>query len=155
MLFNPGFQILFPGLKLLPATLPMNYWFPFWREFVMFLGASTCEKNAVEARLAQGGKGSTMFLAVGSAEEFRYMKAHVMRLVLNKRKGFVKLALRTGANLVPVLGFGENESAVTLEHPIFNPLHQLFKLIFSTSAPIFIGGNFGLPTKYPLITLGK
>ena len=32
-----------------------------------------------------------------------------MDLVLRRRKGFVKLALASGADLVPVLAFGENE----------------------------------------------
>src|SRR5690606_31863536 len=32
-----------------------------------------------------------------------------LKLVLRKRKGFVKLALREGAYLVPVLAFGEND----------------------------------------------
>lgn len=31
------------------------------------------------------------------------------RQVLNKRKGFIKLALQTGAQLVPVLAFGETD----------------------------------------------
>jgi hypothetical protein len=30
-------------------------------------------------------------------------------LILRKRKGFVRVALESGADLVPVLGFGENE----------------------------------------------
>ena len=32
-----------------------------------------------------------------------------MDLVLRRRKGFVKLALASGADIVPVLAFGENE----------------------------------------------
>ena len=31
-----------------------------------------------------------------------------IRLVLNRRKGFIKLALRFGVNLVPTFSFGEN-----------------------------------------------
>jgi 2-acylglycerol O-acyltransferase 2 len=40
--------------------------------------------------------------------------------VLRCRKGFIKLAIRTGADLVPVLAFGENDlyDQVTSEsHP--------------------------------------
>ena len=32
-----------------------------------------------------------------------------MDLILRRRKGFVKLALQAGADLVPVMAFGENE----------------------------------------------
>ena len=32
-----------------------------------------------------------------------------MDLILKRRKGFVRVALQAGADLVPVLAFGENE----------------------------------------------
>ena len=49
-------------------------------------------------------------LVVGGLAEFRENDPHHIRLVLKKRFGFVKLALQTGACLVPVFSFGENEN---------------------------------------------
>ena len=42
---------------------------------------------------------------------FRAKKNHLGRfdLTLNKRKGFVKLAMKHGADLVPIFSFGEND----------------------------------------------
>jgi hypothetical protein len=38
-----------------------------------------------------------------------------MRLYLNKRKGFIKYALRYGYTIRPVLNFGENKAFETLD----------------------------------------
>jgi len=48
-------------------------------------------------------------LVVGGARESLETKPGHADLVLSKRKGFVKMALRTGASLVPVFSFGEND----------------------------------------------
>ena len=50
------------------------------------------------------GRGIT--IVVGGARESLDAQPHSLRLVLKRRKGFVKLAIRTGADLVPVLAFG-------------------------------------------------
>jgi 2-acylglycerol O-acyltransferase 2 len=152
-LFNIGFSRLFPGIDVLTTTLPMNFWLPFWREYMMSLGSGTCAKEDIVPRINQAKPGSALFLAIGSAEEFLHMKSGTMRLVVKKRKGFIKIALQTGSNLIPMIGFGENESAYVSEHPIFNPIHSVFYFFFKSSAPIFFGGNYGLPSKNPLITV--
>jgi 1-acyl-sn-glycerol-3-phosphate acyltransferase len=38
-------------------------------------------------------------------------------LTLQKRKGFVKVALQTGASLVPVIAFGENDLFDSVPNP--------------------------------------
>lgn len=46
-------------------------------------------------------------MIVGGAQEALYARPGNHRLVLNKRKGFVRVAIQTGASLVPVFSFGE------------------------------------------------
>ena len=46
-------------------------------------------------------------MIVGGALEALESQTSEIRLVLNRRKGFVKLALRFGVDLVPTFSFGE------------------------------------------------
>ena len=55
------------------------------------------------------GQGQSIMLAIGGATESLYAGPGTYDLVLQRRKGFVRIALQTGASLVPVLNFGENE----------------------------------------------
>ena len=48
-------------------------------------------------------------IAIGGATESLYSAPGTMDLVLRRRTGFVRVALQTGASLVPVINFGENE----------------------------------------------
>ena len=48
-------------------------------------------------------------MLLGGAEEALNAYPGKSVLTLKNRKGFVKIALRTGANLVPSYAFGENE----------------------------------------------
>ena len=53
-------------------------------------------------------KGTAAVLIPGGALEALNSDENTIRLVLNRRKGFIKLALRFGVDLVPTFSFGEN-----------------------------------------------
>ena len=52
-------------------------------------------------------KGVAAVLIPGGALEALITDKDKIRLVINRRKGFIKLALRFGVDLVPVFSFGE------------------------------------------------
>ena len=153
VLFNRHFNTVFPGIDICMPTLPINFYLPFWRELALGAGGVTCHKQAVVGRIANGRPGTAMLISLGGAEEFYHMNENTLDLVILKRKGFAKIALQTGANLVPVIGFGENELFERLTHQIFDPLHALFNATIRAAAPLFRGKNWGLPARHPLVTV--
>lgn len=63
-----------------------------------------------------------------------------MNLIIKKRKGFVKLALKEGAQLVPVLSFGENDLydlTVPESGSWISAWQQLVKKFFGYTFPLF------------------
>ena len=72
----------------------------------------SCENLLSKGGLNREGMGRAITIVVGGARESLDAQPHTLRLVLRCRKGFVKLAIRNGADLVPVLGFGVSLSAL-------------------------------------------
>ena len=75
------------------------------------MGLASVSRESCENLLSRGGAngegmGRAITIVVGGARESLDAQPHSLRLVLKRRKGFVKLAIRTGADLVPVLAFG-------------------------------------------------
>jgi len=103
-----GFAKLFPGIDLRLLTLDMNFRIPFFREYLLGLGVNDASRGSCLGNLKRG-PGASIMLVVGGARESLETKPGHADLVLSKRKGFVKMALRTGASLVPVFSFGEND----------------------------------------------
>ena len=80
-------------------------------------------------------KGLAAILVPGGALEALNSDEDKIRLVLNRRKGFIKLALRFGVNLVPTFSFGENfiydqVKAEQGKEILFNLLFYLRRKIF-------------------------
>lgn len=84
--------------------------------------------------------GRAITIVVGGARESLDAQPGSLRLVLKRRKGFVKLAIRTGADLVPVLAFGENElydQVQPEQHPLIHKMQLIVKKILGFTIPLF------------------
>lgn len=103
-----GFDQLYPGLNVSLMTLKQMFFSPFYREWLMAHGLVSCGRNTC-LNILRGPPGRSLCLAVGGAREAIDAIPHVMDLTLKSRKGFVRVAVQTGASIVPVIGFGENE----------------------------------------------
>lgn len=76
---------------------------------VLWAGGCAATKQGMQWLLTNEGKGQALVLVVGGALESLDAVPGKMDLTLQDRKGFVKLALKYGADLVPVINFGEND----------------------------------------------
>ncbi|XP_062311136.1 2-acylglycerol O-acyltransferase 2-A isoform X5 [Osmerus eperlanus] len=157
-----GFSSLFPGLR--PHLLMLPFWFrvPFFRDYIMGGGLVSSEKASASYLLSRPGGGSVAVLAVGGAPESLEARPGALRLQIRNRKGFIKLALKHGAQLVPVFSFGENELFDQMPNPAGSPLRHLqewLQGIMGVALPLFHARgvfqyNYGLmPYRQPIHTL--
>ncbi|CAG2174590.1 unnamed protein product, partial [Oppiella nova] len=108
---SPSFQQLFNGFTVRICGIMWSFWFPLCRDSLMAIGLISANKSSIEWCLSgkEGTGGQVVAVIVGGGREAHYAMPYTMRLYLKHRKGFVKIALKHGASLVPVLAFGENE----------------------------------------------
>lgn len=82
---------------------------------VAYHGTQLVQESEVKGVGRRSGRGQSILLAVGGASESLVSRPKTYDLVLNKRKGFVRIALRTGASIVPCIAFGETNLYPTFE----------------------------------------
>ncbi|CAH1396907.1 unnamed protein product [Nezara viridula] len=100
---------LFPGLNFFMTSLDVNLKYPLLRDYAMSYGLISSSKRTLKYLLNDSIKGNVVILMIGGAEEVIYTIPGKNKLILKKRKGFIKLALNVGCCLVPVFHFGEND----------------------------------------------
>ena len=88
------------------ATLSILFRLPFLRDILVWFGFMDNTYKSLKKKIEDN---KAVSLVVGGVEEMFYQEPKKMLLVLNNRKGYLKLALETKKPLVPVLTFGENE----------------------------------------------
>lgn len=158
-----GFSEKFPGITNSLCTLHGNFKTPLYREYLMAMGLISVSKESIINTLMTGGTngegmGKAVSIIVGGAREALEACPKTMRLIL-KRRGFCRMALRTGADLVPVLCFGENDLYQQWgpqDHPRFRRLQMKALAYLGFAVPVLRGRgvfnyDFGvLPQRRPI-----
>ncbi|GAM84689.1 hypothetical protein ANO11243_026880 [Dothideomycetidae sp. 11243] len=140
-----GFSQLFPGITNTLLTLESNFRIPLYRDYALRMGLGSVSRESCENILKKGGPngegmGRAITIVVGGAAESLDAQPNSMKLILRRRKGFVKLAIRAGADLVPVLAFGENElyeQVQSHEHPRIHKCQMFVKKVLGFTIPLF------------------
>jgi 1-acyl-sn-glycerol-3-phosphate acyltransferase len=87
------------------------YAVPGWRELMRKIGQMPASMDNAQAALGDGC--SVLLYPGGSYEVFRPWKDR-NRIVFKGRKGFIRLALKAGVPVVPVVGHGGHETTIVL-----------------------------------------
>jgi 2-acylglycerol O-acyltransferase 2 len=159
-----GFSTLFPGIHNSLLTLSSNFRIPFYRDYIMSLGLASVSKRSCEKLLAHG-PGHAITIVIGGAQESLLSRPHENDIVLKKRLGVFKIAMKHGASLVPVYAFGENDAYRQVENTPGTWLYsfqQFFKKAAGFTVPMFhargvLNYDFGLlPYRTPInVVVGK
>lgn len=152
-----GFKEAFPGVRSTLAILAGLFRIPLFREYIMSAGLSPVSKPSLIHHLSKSGKGNAVVIVIGGAAESLASSPGVNTVVVRQRKGFVRVALEFGADLVPVYSFGENElfqQVVLSEGGLGRRLQDLFKKIMGFAPCLFVGERFAfLPYRTPITTV--
>ncbi|KAK9893982.1 diacylglycerol acyltransferase [Cystobasidium minutum MCA 4210] len=156
-----GFSDLFPGLKPHLLTLTTNFRIPFYRDILMALGICSVSYRSCQ-NILRRGPGSSLTIVVGGAAESLSARPGTADLTLRRRLGFIKLAIREGADLVPVFSFGENDIFEQLSNEKGTRLYKIqkkFQSVFGFTLPVFHGRGIlnytigFLPYRHPIVSV--
>ncbi|KAJ3284866.1 diacylglycerol O-acyltransferase 1 [Rhizoclosmatium sp. JEL0117] len=152
-----GLSKLYPDLGMVhTTTLASNFSVPIVKDYFMAVGMISVDKEALQYVLRRG---ESVVIVVGGAREAMDARPGTNVLSLQKRFGFVKIALQTGAPLVPVFAFGENDIWDQVDNGMgtyVRSFQELVKKIFGFS-PVLVYGRFGiLPYRRDInVVIGK
>lgn len=141
-----GFSRKNHNLDIAIATISSNFSLPFWRDLLLGIGFIDASFRSLKAAL---GLNRSVAVVLGGAAEALDSHPGTNNIVLKKRRGIFRLALRTGTPLVPVFVFGENDlyyQAPNCRGTWLRWLQEVFLSRFKLSPPIIMGtGWFGCP----------
>lgn len=156
-----GFSEKFPGLVPHLVILAGQFQFPVYRDYLLTSGMASVSRESFHWICNKPGHCACV--VVGGAEEALESKPGCFNLILMKRKGFIKQAIRHGSSLVPVFGFGETDLYEQISNPEGSWIRSiqvyLMHKVFGFSLPIIKGRGvfnctFGImPYRRPLNTV--
>ncbi|KAF7634556.1 Diacylglycerol acyltransferase [Meloidogyne graminicola] len=143
-----GFSEKFPGIKSNILTLNGQFWFPFRREIGIGLGGVECSSKSLKFLLKNPKGGALAGIVIGGAEELLDAKPGNFDLNILGRLGFCRIALETGASLVPSFSFGENDVYDQYTYPRDSrprKIQRFIKKCFGVCFPLLFGYSWYLP----------
>ena len=160
-----GFSSLFPGITNTLLIKDDCFYQPLQREYLLATGASGVSRTSCIKHLTRGGHdergmGRSIAITVGGSREYNIAQPGTMGVVIKIRKGFVRVAVETGADLVPVVAFGENELfdlIDTKSSSVLGVVARVWELVVGHRVA-FSKGRFGVfcPHRRPLnVVVGK
>ncbi|XP_026484302.1 2-acylglycerol O-acyltransferase 2-like isoform X2 [Vanessa tameamea] len=157
------FYKVFPGMTCNMITLGGHFRVPLFRELVLALGSCASSQESLLYLLDKNkNQGKCVVLFVGGAAEALDSHPGEYKVILSRRKGFVRVAMKSGAPLVPVFSFGETDVYRPLnnsEDSLLRKFQDKVRQITGIS-PVFPIGrgvfqySFGvLPLRSPITTV--
>lgn len=163
----------FPGVRPKLTTLNVNTLLPLTRELILGCGLCSSTSNSLHTLLRQsndpfaeenrdGYSSNAVGLIVGGARETFYTYPDTYRCVIRKRRGFIRIALETGASLVPAISFGENNvyDMIDIRPGFWRRCIENACMRYANRVPAFYNGRgifqskFGLlPKRHPITTV--
>ncbi|XP_051693944.1 2-acylglycerol O-acyltransferase 3-like [Oryctolagus cuniculus] len=119
-------------------------------------GLRPVSRHSLDFVLSQPQQGQAVVIVIGGAQEALYTTPGQHSLELLNRKGFVRLALRHRASLVPVYSFGENDTfkGMNFSKGSWQYLCQVTcKRVTSIAPCIFWGRGLFSPNSWGLLPL--
>ncbi|CEM01797.1 unnamed protein product [Vitrella brassicaformis CCMP3155] len=151
---------VFQGTRISPTTLNAIFMLPVFREIVLLCGAVSVAQKCIESVLRKGG-GHGVSIYVGGAREASQTSDRYTVLVY-RRKGFFRLALRYGVYLFPAFTFGENyiyRYRTPKTGTMYYRINELAMRWVGYAVPFLVGRgifqkSFGLlPQRHRLVTI--
>ncbi|CAJ1064533.1 diacylglycerol O-acyltransferase 2 [Xyrichtys novacula] len=153
-----GFSKKFPGIKPSLATLAGNFRLPVLRDYLMSGGICPVNKNSIDYLLSCNGTGNAVVIVVGGAAESLQCAPGMNSVTLKNRKGFVKLALQKGSDLVPVYSFGENDAykqVIFEEGTYWRYLQKRLQKLLGFAPCLFHGCGLFFGNSWGIVPYGK
>lgn len=78
-------------------TLGGHFLVPFFRDFILALGVCSCEENSLLHLLDKKRyQGKCVAMMIGGAAEALDSHSGQYKVILSRRKGFIRVAMKTG-----------------------------------------------------------
>ncbi|EDW59979.1 2-acylglycerol O-acyltransferase 2-A [Drosophila virilis] len=146
----------FPQVRPKVATLDQHFVIPFLRDLLRWWGLVSVSKESLVYYLTKsndpkhsdnrdGFTSNAVAILVGGAQEALDSHPGKYILTLKNRKGFVKMAIRTGSSIVPTISFGEVDIFDQVDNPpdsLLRRLQTMVKKLTGISPLIPVGRGF-------------